>query len=179
MISLKQFGFLGLLGILLLGSCTTTQPFTQQIRENYKLQDDELQSLQFYTSDEIVLVRKKSSKTKETVDGSLTVSNKEELEEIIIPAETPCVVEDVLDNKKISVRFGEGKTLVFGGMVKFGGYYSLMALDWNNGRGKVRYGDKIFFTQVGASAVFLKLEMKGLKETKKTKTVEDGEVIGQ
>ena len=171
--------FLYLLLPLILVSCATPEPFTQTIRTKYKLTSEELQSLQFYTSSTIILYRLESAKTKTTVEGALTLKDKSEVKEIEIPANTPCVVAEVLDGNKVRMDFGEGKTLVFGSKKKLSGLYTLMALEWKHGRGKIVIDEEEYYTQPGAEDVYLMLEVTGLREHKKTRTVVGGQTISE
>lgn len=162
------------MALTVLASCTTYAPFNQHIRDQYKLTPEELSSIQFYTSDAIILRRGEKGKAKTTAYGTLKLKSGENVEEVVIPAGTPCVVEKVIDNERMAMRFGDEKDefLVFGSLRQQDGYYTLQALDWVKGRGKVSYGDQYYFSNPGSNNVFLTIELKHLREYKReTKTV--------
>lgn len=173
---LESSGRMFLLVLLLsfLSSCTTNlSPFTQEARTNYKLTPAELMAIQFYTSEEIVLRTGSMTKTKSAKDGELTLKTEDKVKEVIIPAGTPGKVVRVIDDNKIAVAFDEtGKSLVFGNMGRTG-RYTLMAMKWNAGRGKVKFGDEVYYSQAGSDNVFLSCSISSLK-TKKT----EKEVLG-
>ncbi|MFM9055388.1 MAG: hypothetical protein ACKOQY_01695 [Bacteroidota bacterium] len=57
-----------LLCIFLFNACSPKVPFTQQIREQYKLSPDELKRIQFYLSDPVVLRRMEQSEREKKTD---------------------------------------------------------------------------------------------------------------
>jgi len=65
--------------------------FTEAIRHRYALGPQDVRKMQFYTSDEIVLRREIGDQEKTTADHSLTIRNGVHIEEVVIPAHTPCV----------------------------------------------------------------------------------------
>src|SRR4030095_14248112 len=144
--------------VLFMTSCAPKLvPFTQQLRQQLKLQPEELRSIQFYFSNDFVLRRGENNDTKETNHGELTVMNDAKIEEIIIKAGTPCVVRDIVDGNQVTVSFEEdgNKYLVFGSIHNHDGYYTLMAMDWKNGKGTVNYGEKTYYSSQGSKDVFL------------------------
>jgi len=149
-----------------LTSCSPSLvPFTQQLRQQYKLQPDELESIQFYFSNTFVLRRGENNDKKDTNHGELTVLNDSKIEEIVIKAGTPCVIREVVDGTQVMVGFEENgnKYLVFGSINNQDGYYTLRAMEWNKGKGKVNYGEKTYYSSPGSKDVFLALKMKSLK----------------
>ena len=165
---------------LILSSCSTGRvPFTQQLRDQYKLNVEELKSIQFYTSNTLVLRRAETASKKETAGGELTVSKDRVLEEIVIKAGTPCVVRDVVDGSRVTVTFEDGanKYLVFGSIRNRDGYYTLQALDWTQGKGKVNYGEQLYVTSEGSKDIFLVLKMKSLNQFKVDQKVIKGKTI--
>ncbi len=171
---------LALLIIVLMSSCSTGRvPFTQQLREQYKLNVEELKSIQFYTSNTLVLRRAETESKKETAGGELTISKDRVLEEIVIKAGTPCVIKDVVDGSRVTVTFEDGgnKYLVFGSIRNRDGYYTLQALDWNQGKGKVNYGEQLYVTSGGSRDIFLVLKMKSLNQFKVDQKVIKGKTI--
>ena len=166
--------------VTLLSSCSQQLvPFTQQVRDQYHLQPEELKSIQFYFSNSFVLRRGENNDTKETRNGELTVMNDSKIEEVIIKAGTPCVINSVVDGNKVKVSFEDdfNKHLVFGSLNNTDGYYTLMALDWKNGKGKVNYGENTYYSSPGSKDVFLALKMKSLKRLKVDQKVVKGATV--
>jgi hypothetical protein len=161
-------------------SCSTGRvAFTQQLRDQYKLNVEELKSIQFYTSNTLILRRAENEAKKETTGGELILSKDRVLEEIVIKAGTPCVIRDGVDGNRVSVTFEEGsnKYLVFGNIRNRDGYYTLQAFDWNKDRGKVNYGEQIYMTSDGSRDIFLVLKMKSLEKLKLDQKVIKGKTI--
>ena len=140
-------------------------PFTQEMRATYKLSEEDLTSIQFYTSKDIVLKRGEKTGAKQTDDGELTLTKEHFVEEVIIKAKTPCVVRNAIDGNTITVEFEEGsnKYLVFGSKRNSDGFYTLRALEWNNGKGKINYGEKYYYSAPGSRDVFLSFKLKSFE----------------
>ncbi len=163
-----------------LSSCSQKLvPFTQQMRESYKLSVEDLQSIQFYNSNSIVLKRGEETGMKETENGELTLKKEHYIEEIVIKEKTPCIVRSSIDGNTITVEFEDGtnRYLVFGSRKNRDGYYTLQALEWNNGKGKVNYGDKYYYAGQGSKDVFLALKLKSIENFKSEQKVVKGKKL--
>ncbi|HNT80895.1 MAG TPA: hypothetical protein PKH65_09465 [Bacteroidia bacterium] len=162
--------------IVLFSSCASTVPFTQNARENLKLTEEELKGIQFYTSSTIVLKRGEQVQDKKTEDGTLTITQGKDIDEVVIKAGTPCVVEKVVDVNTLAIRFDDssGKYLVFGSIKQRNGYYSLMARDWSNGVGVVNYGDKYYKASMNEGQAILTYKVKQIKQIEKKQEVVKG-----
>ncbi|HMT27747.1 MAG TPA: hypothetical protein PKD91_00570 [Bacteroidia bacterium] len=177
---LNKFSWLlAVLPFFMMSCSPSLVPFTQQLREQNKLNSEELKSIQFYTSNTFVLRRGENLDKKETEKGELTVLKDAVVEEIVIKAKTPCVIKEVVDGNRVTVSFNQGGNnyLVFGSINNHDGYYTLMALDWKGGRGKVNYGEQTYMTSPGSKDVFLVLKMKTLEQFKLDRKVEKGAEI--
>jgi hypothetical protein len=166
--------------MLLFASCSSSLvPFTQQLRDQLKLNPEELKSIQFYFSNTFVLRRGENVDKKETSGGELKVLSDSKVEEIIIKAGTPCVIKDVVDGNKVTISFEDNgnKYLVFGSINNQDGYYTLMAMDWKNGKGKVNYGEQTYYSSQGSKDVFIALKMKSLKKFKVEQNVVKGKKL--
>ena len=154
-------------------------PFTQNLREKYQLKPEELKRIQFYTSNDLILRRGENKNSKETEGGELTLMKDGLVEEIIIKAGTPCLIQEVVDGNKVTVSFEDGNSryLVFGSINNRDGYYTLMALEWISGKGKVNYGEQTYMTNSGSKDVFLTLKVKSLEKYKKDQKVVKGKKI--
>ncbi len=169
--------FFILSAIILFSSCAPRIPFSQEVREHEKLTDEEMKKIQFYVSHDIILQRgEKGGREKEIAEGKLTTIDEKSVEQVIIKAGTPGIVERVIDGNRIAVRFeqGEEKYLVFGDPTKQG-RYTLLAGEWDkNNRGKLQYGGQDFYTASGAANVYLTFRMKNLYQFKKKQQVVKG-----
>ncbi|MFH1320048.1 MAG: hypothetical protein ABII90_05260 [Bacteroidota bacterium] len=166
---------------LLMSSCSPKIPFTQSIREQYKLKDNELTSLQFYISQDLSLNRgEKSEGGQDTDEGKLTITSGSYLERVFIKAGTPGIVEKVIDGNRFAVSFevGENTALIFGApSPKTNERYTLLAPEWINGKGKLLYKDKTYYTAQGSANVHLLFQLKRIRKFKKEQRVVKGRKI--
>jgi len=174
--NLRIYLITGIFPLFMMSCASSRVPFTQQLRDQNKLNMEELKSIQFYTSNTLVLKRGENQDIKETEKGELTVVKDAKVEEVIIRAGTPCVIKEVVDGNRITVSFNQdgSKYLVFGSVSNRDGYYTLMARDWKNGKGKVNYGEQTFMTSPGSKDVFLVFKMKTMQQFKLDRKVEKG-----
>jgi len=149
---------------LVLQSCATKVPFTSDLQKEYQFPESKLKRVQFYTSGEIVLAETKTEGDVSVVDGKVFVKSENHVEKIIVKKNTPCVLEQVVDNNKFlfSFEYGEGRVLLFGNNST--GYFSLMSKDWTNKTGLINYANKKYLTTNGD--VFLNVKLRKLKQLK-------------
>lgn len=149
---------------LFLSSCSQKIAFTSSMQSEYKFTEEKLKKVQFYTSEEIVLVQTKNDEDAVVENGKIVFRNQKEVERIIIPRNTPCVLEKVVDTNKFlfSFEYGANRVLLFGNNSE--GFYSLMAKEWKNKVGEVKYTDKKYLTVNGD--VFLLIKAKTFRKLK-------------
>jgi hypothetical protein len=157
---MKNFLTIALLGALLFscGKELSLSPYSNQIQNEAGLSDEDLQRVQFYVSSPIVLYRSLNRSQSEVVGGEIKVINGKEVEQIVIDSGTPGVLIAKPTENKILVSFEEGydKSLVFGRNGKRGGYYTLLARDWENGTGTIDYaGTEFTVKSAGEQALLL------------------------
>ena len=152
---------------MLLASCSPKIPFSQAIRDKYKLSDDDLKKIQFYLSDAIVLKRGEDlGREKGTDNGALVIKSGKNIEQIVFKRNTSCVTDQVVDKTKLAVSFEDGgnKFLVFGSEGDADGYYSLKALNWTGGKGEIKYGEPTYYSNSGSQKTFLMFKMQSLRK---------------
>lgn len=163
---------------LILCSCVSKKiSYTSDIQKEYKLQEDKLKKIQFYTSSEIILVQTKQEGDVSISDGKILMVKSKDIERIVIKKNTPCVLEEIIDESKFifSFEYGDNKILLFGNN-NGTGCFSLMAKDnWANGIGIIPYGNKNYVTTNGN--VFLTVEAKKLSKLKSKKRTIKGRII--
>lgn len=111
--------------------------------------------VQFYNSEEIVLARQIGKEEVKVAQGKVRIENGKQIEEIIIPPNTPGICE-LKDEKTLKISFddGEGHSIPFlverrGDMVVSGSYFKIGARKWvttGNGRkvGQLDYEGKVY-----------------------------------
>jgi hypothetical protein len=170
--------FIALLSLgLILFSCGTKVPVTNQLKEEYDLTEKNMKIVQFYTSQTIILQRSKTSGKQGAEDGKLVTSNNSEQDRIIIPVNTKCVFDSYGKDGEVLIRFelGAGKTLKFS--VRPGqssGKYYLDA-NWQSGKGgELTYGNETYFATPESGSAYLMVVLKKLNKTKRKDRVVKG-----
>lgn len=169
----RTFLILAIGVIATLTACSPKQPFTNEVRTKYNLDEAKIKKLQYYISSDVTLQRGERSDEEQQLDkdGKLVVSTSASADIVNIEAGTPGVVVQVLEGNKIAVSFDEGgddsKFLVFGDPNNRG-RYTLMGAEWKQGKGKVMYGGKVFYVMPGGASAYLKIQIKKIKKYKKT-----------
>ena len=164
------------LGLILL-SCGTKVPVTNQIKEEYDLNEKNMKIVQFYTSQTIILQRSKTSGSQGAEDGKLVTSKNSEQDRIIIPSNTKCVFDSYGSNGEVFIRFevGVGKTLKFA--VRQGqstGKYYLVA-NWKPDLGgEISYGNETYFATTDSGTAYLMVVLKKLNKTRRKDRVVKG-----
>jgi hypothetical protein len=110
--------------------------FTVETKQEIEKAGVDLNQVQFYNSEEIILARQISKEELKVAEGKIRIENGKNIEEIIIPENTPGVCE-LYDEKTLKVSFdtGDGKTIPFlverkGDMVVAGSYFKIGAKTW-------------------------------------------------
>ncbi len=166
--------------LLSLTACQSLTPFTNTVRTQYSLDEAKLKKMQFYISTDIQLQRGEAGNNSQELDkdGKLIVSQSASLDNITVDGKTPGVCVKVLDDNKIAVSFfdTDDQYLVFGDPNNRG-RYNLMGAEWNNGKGKINFGGKVYYIMPGGAGAYLKFEMKKVKDYKTTSTKAKGRKV--
>jgi len=167
--------------LALLTACSPSIPFTNYDIEKYNLDEASLQKIQFFISNDITLQRGENTNEAQEFDanGKLIVSKSATIDEILIKEGTPGVMIKRLSENRLAISFDvtdDNKYLVFGDPNNRGRYY-LMASEWKQGKGKINYGDKIFYIISGGEGAYLKYKMQNNTENKKSISVEKGRKV--
>lgn len=111
--------------LLLILSCSTNVPFTKSVIKDYKLSSEDIEHLQFYLSDYLILEREI-----EDIDKTLTKSHSLKkvkdkfIDQIIIKKGTPCIVTKI-SNDTLYVAFEPNENLIFCSTLKNNNLFSL------------------------------------------------------
>ena len=164
--------------LILLSSCSPKIPFTQYVREKYKLTPSELSKLQFYISDEVTLKNASPTEVDKAVeDGKLIIKTSKSDELVVIKAKTPGTVDETIDNGTVKVAFEDGmnKGIVFMSKGDKQGFYRLAGIQ-DGGRYKISYNNQDYYLNTGSGAVLL-FKKKSLKDIQQTEKVAKGKRI--
>ena len=167
--------------ILLLGitSCSSKLVMKQSEIEKFKLTESILSQVQLYNSHYLVLTRyEQGTEEQVAAKGTVNLSYGQEVDQVIIKDLTKGKIVDFLDGNRIAVSFepDDSKFLIFGPN-EGGDIYFLQALSWENSRGKVQYGDKIYYTNpdVSKCMVFYKLK-KEYRQNRNVRTAKGNKI---
>jgi hypothetical protein len=102
-----------LLALETLTGCRTFVPFTQELRDQNRLTDAELQNLQFYVSTNIVLRREADSAGRQvTGNHRLVVVAGKTIEEVLVESKTPGICVGTGPHT-LSISFEQGSSIEF------------------------------------------------------------------
>ncbi len=168
----SQFTFLlqisALCCTLFFASCSPElRPFSQSLLREGGWNDGELKKIQFYLSDDIVIYRKLTEGVSEITSGAIKIVKGERIEEVRIPRNTRG--EFLFRGKDDHFAIGFDATtdkrfLMFGPNPKRRGEYVLLASEWKDKRGKVRYDDRFFFTNETSAWANLMVDVRKIKK---------------
>ena len=144
-------------------------PFTTDLEFETGLTKAQLKHVQFFTSNTIILYREVNNNTTQVIKGDIKMMNGKQVEQIVIPPNTPGVVIDGNDNRLgVSFEKGSDRYLVFGKNPLHSNAYTPLAKDWKNNVGTVQYGGKPFKINSESAASFLIVNTKRLHDFKGT-----------
>ena len=153
------------LSVMMLASCASLTPLTENLKQNNSLTTDQLKHIQFYLSDDIMIQRKlKDGANTEIAAGKVKIINGERVEEVIFKAGTPGVLMAVPSDNKLAVSFedGDNRTLMFIPNPARNGKFVLAATDWKNGVGKLTYDGREFYCNPESGNAYLEIDLKKL-----------------
>lgn len=156
------------LGILFLTSCSPTLSyFTQDLYEDNRWSGEELQQIQFYLSDDIVLYRDLSDSESKISRGKVILKNGRKVEEVTFKKGTPGIMTFHPKSNRLGVSFEEDddKFLMFGPNPKAGDRYTLLAKDWNRKVGKITYDNRTYNISSTDAFTALMIDLERVRNT--------------
>jgi hypothetical protein len=164
--------------IILLASCATKVPYTTEIKKDFDLTPEKLGKVQFYTSETIILERSDDQEVVSTTgeDGELVSSERSTSERIVIPANRPCIFEELEEDGTVQIRFetGTGRVLRFKERknISNGRYY--LEAQWKNGKGELDYGGTVHYAVRSSASAYLMVKLKKWKKNQRKDRVVKG-----
>lgn len=139
---------------LVISSCSNLIFFTQDLRENLVENSLDVEEVQFYNSEKIVLKRNLSKEETKIAKGTIRFENGEYFEEIIIPKKTKGVaVKSGGQFLKIAFETGENRDLRFD--LNENNKYQISADSWKEDYGSVIYDTTSYFIVPSSSSTIL------------------------
>lgn len=170
-----------LVALFVLSGCASGRiPVTQNLRDQYGLEGDDLKKLQYFVSSDVTLQREfrreegEISKTHKLVmkEGGL-------VEEVFIAAGTPGIATEV-GPTSLAVSFEPGGSLVFGSPSSDRDperKYKLSAKRWTDYYGELVYDNKTYYAVKGSGQVYLEVGAESLDAVEKRKKVLPGRTL--
>lgn len=163
---MKKIVYIAAALTLILTSCSSKVPFTTTEQTKYKLSNDDVKSLQFYTRGDIVLTNSQGDKSNKTEDGELVIKDNVNSNKVIIAANTRGIVEKV-EGDIMYVSFEEGKNLKFKASPTDGKYrIKSDSFDARKRMGVVKYGNENFFVNSTSLRSYLVFKLKNSTKRK-------------
>ena len=127
------------------------------MKKNLLKNNLDIKDVQFYTSKKIVLKRNLTYKETKLARGKIKYQNGQYFEEIIIPKNTPGVLEKDSANI-LGVAFEKGRNRALKFVLNKNDHYQLSALLWNDGYGRVSYDTLVYYVEPRSSQAVLKVK---------------------
>ncbi len=171
---------LTLLLTLALSSCSNLTPFTQRLYDENAWSKSELESIQFYVSEDLVLERQLRDGDTKITSGKIIMRDGRRIERVVIPKGTPGVLLDMPREDRFMIGFESNNDeayIRFGPNPKTGNQYVVLAKDWSRGRGKVIYDGREFTIFSNDQAARLLVDLKKTKDRDVNSRVAKGRKI--
>ncbi len=164
---MARLSFFAVILMVGLSSCSPKlSPFTQRMYDDFGWSDDDLKRIQFYLSEEIVLVRDKGADDSRIDDGKIRVEDTRKVEKIVFKKGTPGVLLETPRNNRFAISFDETDNyLIFGPSKKNGGRYTLRAKDWDKRSGVISYNGTTYRTSSSSAYSALMVDIKKARKT--------------
>lgn len=178
---LKLLAFLAF--ALSMGSCgPSLRFFTEDLRLENNWTEQELQQVQFYLSEDIILRRQLSGSQSTIEGGSIKIVNGNKVEEIVIRQGTPGVLIQRPQEDRFAIAFEGGSApryLMFGPNPNANGRYVLLASEWEQRQGKVTYGSTMYLVGAEDAMASLMVDLRRSAQVAVQSETANGRRVGQ
>lgn len=171
--------FLGIAFFFLTSCGPKLSPFTQRLYEEQRWEESDLQRIQFYLSEDVVLQRELRSGNSQIRNGTVRVVNGREVEQVVFRRNTPGVFSFSPKSQRIAISFEDDNDnfLVFGPNPKNGDRYTLLARDWERDSGMITYAGREWRVSSADAYASLLIPLKRLREEERKGRVVGGRKI--
>jgi hypothetical protein len=172
--------FLSFIFLGLIACSPTLTPFSQKLYDDQKWSLEELQKIQFYLSDDIVLYRKVASGETTINNGKIKMVNGEKIEEVIFKKGIPGVLIFMPKADRFAISFDsdtDPKYLIFGPNPKMTSRYVLLGKEWDRNSGQVTYDNQVYETYSGSAFAGLLVNLKRANKLERKSSEVKGRVI--
>lgn len=178
--TLKPFLFAAI-ALICFSSCSKRLSyFTDDLSNEFRWSETELQKIQFYLSEDIVLRRALGSDHSTISNGKIKLVDGKQVEEIVFKKGTPGVCLFSPKTDRVAVSFdeeGADNYLMFGPNKRANGRYVLLAKEWQKYKGKVSYNDKIYETTSHSAYAALMVDLDTARKVSYSKKTAGGRKV--
>lgn len=169
------------LAIILTACSPRLTPFTDQFYQSTPWTLAELNKVQFYLSEDVILYDNQTANTSSTIDGGKVLITKGSAqEEMIFKAGTPGVVVGMPAKGQIAVSFDPDHPehiLLFGPNKRSNNRYVLLAKNWNNRVGEIEYAGKTYLVNTNDAYAGLMFDVKSANRIDRKTNVAGGRKV--
>jgi hypothetical protein len=177
----QAFKIIAFLFLLVTVGCSRElRPFTANILQEGGWSDTDLQKIQFYLSDDIVIRRNLTEGSSEITSGTIKIVKGRKVEEVRIKRGTPGTFLFRANKDNFAIGFdanSDKRFLMFGANPKRQGSYVLLASEWKDRLGKVRYDDRFYFAEEESALAGLLVDLRKIQKVEINSRVENGRKV--
>ncbi|MEL7251596.1 MAG: hypothetical protein AAFZ63_04065 [Bacteroidota bacterium] len=178
---MKYLLSMAILAVVLSSCGPTLSPFTQQLYDDNNWTKGELERIQFYLSNDIVLYRELTGGKSEIVQGEIKIVNGRKRDQITFRRGTPGVFLFSPKDNRFAVSFEDGgdeRYLIFGPNPNASNRYVLLASDWNRNLGVITYAGQKWVVNSNSAYSSLMVDLKRLQQNDVNTRVASGRRVG-
>ncbi len=160
-------------------SCKNLVPYSNNLRDQFNLNESQIRKIQFYVSSDIILQREMSSANTKVESGKIKMVNGRRVQEIIIPVGTKGVLTDIPRENKMLVSFeiDDNHYLSFGVNPNANNHYTLLASNWNGSIGTVTYAGEKYETNPESKFSQLMVDLRKIQNMETKQRVAKGRKV--
>ncbi len=166
------------ISLIFISSCANYVYFTEEIRDDLNNNSLDIEKVQYYNSDKIVLRRHLTKDEIELAKGTIRFENGQYFEEIIIPRKTKGIAISK-SNELLNIAFetGDNRDLLFS--LNDDDKYQISADNWKDNYGCVYYDTANYFIIPSSSNTLLMVSKEDISNYERKRRVLKGRSVGR
>jgi ABC-type uncharacterized transport system auxiliary subunit len=142
-------------------ACAERVPYTNKLKEDYKLSDKELRELQFELVNDIVLTKSTKENTTVLANGEIVISESNSEDKVIFKSGIKGVFVKTIDDRiAISFEKDDEHFLLFGAKDNRS-FFTLHANEWvAQGKGKISYFGETYYCSAESSKAYVIVKLR-------------------
>jgi hypothetical protein len=156
------YAFLFLLSLFVVSCSPVYSYFTDDLYQEQKWSQEDVQRIQFYLSKDIVLSRTLADDQASIKEGKITIKNDSREELLVVKSGTPGVLVMMPKEDRFGISFenDDQAYLMFGPNPKMENHYCLLAQEWAQDHGEVHYKDNLYYVNAESADACLMIDLK-------------------